>query len=80
MRRVIEIDGTPIKDLDGFAAAVRNKQAGEATRLLTVDLQGRQRMVTLEADNHYWPLVEIIREDDGWVRRRVPSSTVDDTP
>ena len=80
MRRIVEVDGVQIVDLDDFAAAVRDKKSGESTRLLTVDVQGRQRMVTLEADNYYWPLVEIVRTDDGWVRRPLPPADVIDAP
>jgi len=69
MRRIVAVDGEGIRDLDDFAAAVQDKADGEATRLLTIDLQGRQRMVTLQADNHYWPLVEIKRTESGWVRQ-----------
>jgi hypothetical protein len=72
MRRIVEVDGEQVVNLDDFAAAVRDKKSGESTRLLTVDVQGRKRMVTLEADNYYWPLVEITRSDDGWVRRSLP--------
>ncbi len=68
MRRVVAVDGKDIKSLDDFSAAVSGKTDGEATRLLTIDLQGRKRMVTMQADNHYWPLVEIKRTEDGWKR------------
>lgn len=75
MRRIVAVDGQPIRDLDDFAAAVRSKVDGQATRLLTIDLQGRQRMVTLQADNHYWPLVEIARTENGWSRKPVDVTT-----
>jgi pro-apoptotic serine protease NMA111 len=74
MRRIVEVDGAQVVDLNDFAAAVRDKKSGESTRLLTVDVQGRKRMVTLEADNYYWPLVEITRTEDGWVRRPLPAT------
>ena len=69
MRRVVAVDGVEVANLDDFADAVKGKQDGEATRLLTIDLQGRKRMVTMQADNHYWPLVEIKRTEKGWVRQ-----------
>ena len=72
MRRVIAVDGVPTPTLDAFVAAMRHKHTGDATRLSTVDLRGIQRMVTIEADTHYWPLTEVERSDDGWERRIVP--------
>jgi hypothetical protein len=68
MRRVVAVDGEPTPDLDAFVEAVRNKQSGDATRLLTIDVRGVRKMVTTEADNHYWPLVELQRSGDDWSR------------
>ena len=75
MRRVVAVDGQPTPDLDAFVEAVRNKQSGDATRLLTIDVRGVRKMVTTEADNHYWPLVELQRSGDDW--SRVPVEVTD---
>ena len=71
MRRIIAVDGAPTPDLDAFVDAVRNKGSGDAIRLVTLDLRGVRRMITIEADTHYWPLTELQRSKDGWTRRAI---------
>ena len=78
-RRVISVDGTPTPDLDAFSDAVVGKRSGEAVRVTTVDLKGRKRMITMEADTEYWPLVELLRTDSGWERRSVHPEAGGDT-
>ena len=78
-RRVISVDGTPTPDLDSFSDAVVGKRSGEAVRVTTVDLKGRKRMITMEADTEYWPLVELVRTDSGWERRSVHPEAGGDT-
>lgn len=68
MRRIVAVDGQPTPTLDAFVAAIRNKHTGDPTRLATVDLRGVRRMITIEADTHYWPLTEVVRTDNGWQR------------
>ncbi|MEC8194573.1 MAG: trypsin-like peptidase domain-containing protein [Myxococcota bacterium] len=74
MRRVVAVDGAPTPDLDAFVEAVRNKRSGDAIRLVTLDLRGVRRMITLEADTHYWPLMELRRTEDGWTRRAIDAT------
>ena len=31
-------------------------------------------MITLEADTHYWPLMELRRTEDGWTRRAIDAT------
>ena len=74
MRRVVSINGSATPDLAAFANQVRGLELGEAVRLTTIDLKGRRRMVTMEADPAWWPLVELVHDGTGWVRRSVESN------
>jgi pro-apoptotic serine protease NMA111 len=68
-RRITEVDGQPIRDLDAFIAAVRDKSERQSLRLKTVSWNGQVEVITLRLDKHYWPSYEIIRQPDGqWVR------------
>ena len=80
LRRIVSVDGVATPDLASFATAVGVKQTGDAVRLTTVDLKGRRRMLTMKADTEYWPLEELVREQDGWVRRRVEPHLGGNTP
>jgi S1-C subfamily serine protease len=67
-RRIVEVDGTPVSDLDGFLALVADKRDGDAVRLETVDLDGRPAVITLKLDLEYWPTYELRRTGAGWER------------
>ena len=62
------MDGEPTPDLDAFLAAVGSPAVGDGIRLETVDLQGRRKVLTLEADPIYWPTYQLLRGEDGWSR------------
>ncbi len=67
-RRIIEVDGTPVSDLDGFLALVADKHDRDAVRLETVDLDGKPAVITLKLDLEYWPTYELRRTAEGWER------------
>lgn len=70
--RVLAVDGAPVRDLDAFLAAVAHKPDGASLRLFVADLEGRERVITLELDLAYWPTTELRRGDGGvWERREV---------
>jgi S1-C subfamily serine protease len=58
-RRITEVDGAPVADLDAFIAAVRGKRDREAVRLTTVNWNGITEVLTLKLDRTYWPAYEI---------------------
>jgi S1-C subfamily serine protease len=69
-RRIVEVDGTPVPDLDAFMAAVRGRPDRSSVRLKTVSWNGSTEVITLKLDRHYWPTYELRRTADGW--RRIP--------
>jgi C-terminal processing protease CtpA/Prc len=58
-RRIVEVDGRPIPDLDSFIAAIRGKRDREAVRLTTVTWNNFTEVLTLKIDRTYWPAYEI---------------------
>jgi S1-C subfamily serine protease len=68
-RRIVEVDGQPIPDLDAFIKAVSGKSSRASLRLKTVSWNGQVDVITLKLDQHYWPAYELQRQDDGsWTR------------
>ncbi|MFZ9049026.1 MAG: trypsin-like peptidase domain-containing protein [Steroidobacteraceae bacterium] len=69
-RRITEVDGRPVTDLDGFMAEVADRPDGSSLRLKLVDWNGTPELITLTLDEHYWPAYLLERGTDGWARRR----------
>jgi S1-C subfamily serine protease len=68
-RRIVEVDGRTIADLDAFIAAVRGRADRSSVRLKTISWNGSTEVITLKLDEHYWPAYELVRSRDGWQRR-----------
>ena len=66
-RRIVEVDGRPTPDLGAFLDAVAEVGNGEAVRIMTEDLDGVVRVLTLKADLDYWPTRELRLVDGVWV-------------
>lgn len=67
-RRVVEVNGTTISNLQAFIDAVKDIEDRESVRLKTVTWNGTAEVITLKLDNEYWPAYEIRRGKDGWRR------------
>ena len=72
-RRIVEVDGRPVPDLDAFIAAVRGREDRSSVRLKTVTWNGTTDVTTLKLDQNYWPTYELRRTPDaGWERLAIP--------
>jgi S1-C subfamily serine protease len=69
-RRITEIDGIPVPDLDAFIRAVSGRPDGASLRLKTVGWNEAVDIITLRLDQHYWPAYELRRNETGW--KRIP--------
>ncbi len=67
-RRIVEVDGQLVPDLDAFVDAVRGRPDRSSVRLKTVSWNGSIEVITLKLDRHYWPAYELRRTADGWQR------------
>ncbi len=67
--RILAVDGARVRGLDEFLAAVAGKPDGASLRLYVSDLDGRERVITLETDLAYWPTSELVSDGHGgWTR------------
>lgn len=67
-RRITEVDGIPVADLDAFIRAVSGRPDDASLRLKTVSWNGQVEITTLRLDQHYWPAYELRRTETGWKR------------
>jgi pro-apoptotic serine protease NMA111 len=66
--RITAVDGKETPDLESFLLAIQDKPDHGTVRLRTVDLESKERAMTLELDLKYWPTYELRREASGWKR------------
>ncbi len=67
-RRVTEVDGAPVADLDAFIRAVSGRTDRSSIRLKTVSWNDAVEVLTMRLDRHYWPAYELRRTGTGWER------------
>ncbi len=67
-RRVIEVDGKTVADLDDFLLAVKGKGDRDSVRLKTVMWNGASDVITLKLDLKYWPAYELRHDGEQWAR------------
>jgi S1-C subfamily serine protease len=65
-RRIVEVDGQPVPDLDSFLSLVKGRGDRESVRLTTVTWNNFTEVLTLKIDRTYWPAYEIRFEGAGW--------------
>ena len=71
-RRITQVDGTPVADLDQFLELVASKRNRDAVRLTTVTWNNQLDVLTLKLDDTYWPAWQIRRQDGEWRRTDLP--------
>jgi len=67
-RRIVEVDGNPIADLDAFLRQVSGRPDRSSLRIKTLGWNGAPEVITLKLDRHYWPAYELRRTAAGWER------------
>ncbi|MCB9701848.1 MAG: trypsin-like peptidase domain-containing protein [Myxococcales bacterium] len=72
-RLITAVDGRPVASLDEFLAQVAGRCSGDALRLSTLDIDGKNDLITIRLDLEYFPTFELRREGAGWRR-------IDDPP
>jgi S1-C subfamily serine protease len=71
-RRIIEVDGEPVANLDAFVARVAGHDPAVPVRLKLAGLDGKIQVSTMKLDPMYWPTWLLARGPDGsWSRTEV---------
>ena len=79
-RRITQVDGTPVADLDEFIDVVRSKRNRDAVRLTTMTWNKQLEVLTLKLDDTYWPAWEINWQDGVWRRTDFPAAPAPTPP
>ncbi len=71
-RRITQVDGVPIADLDAFIEVVQARHNRDAVRLTTITWNNQLEVLTLKLDDTYWPAAQIQWQDGEWRRTELP--------
>lgn len=63
---IVEVNGEPTATLDEFLSVVKKLHNGDSVRLKTIAINTKPKVFTLKTDYHYWPTVELRREEWDW--------------
>lgn len=63
---LVEVNGEPTRTLDDFLRVVERLGNRESVRLKTISINTKPKVFTLKTDYHYWPTVELRREEWDW--------------
>ena len=66
--RITRVDDIDTPDLPALIEAIEGRSDGESVRLTVVDLDQRERVVTIVLDEVYWPTMQFARDESGWER------------
>lgn len=72
-RRIVEVDGRSVADLDEFIGQVRDRRDRESVRLTTITWNNQLDVLTLKLDETYWPAYEILWQHNAWQRLPITS-------
>lgn len=67
-RRIVDVNGVEVSNLDEFRAVVDKVGSREPVRMTTILWDGRVEVITLKTDPKWWPTYEIRRVDGEWTR------------
>lgn len=67
--RIIGVNGVATADMDTFLKQVQGLKDRDNVRLAVQNWDGTAQVITLKMDQRYWSPYEVIRTDDGWVRK-----------
>jgi len=65
---ITAVDDNPTPDLDSLIAIVKDKDDRDSVRLKVLDMKGRTKVITMQLNNHYWPIAHVTDTGSGWQR------------
>ncbi|CAH9094627.1 unnamed protein product [Cuscuta epithymum] len=72
LRWIVEINGKSTPNLDAFIGIIKGLEHEEFVRVRTVKLNGKDQVLTLKQDLHYWPTLDIrFDPETGMWRRKI---------
>jgi S1-C subfamily serine protease len=66
LNRITEFEGEAVEDLEQFIQLTQKHRDKEYVRIRMLDLIGRESIITLKQDQHYWPTQKVSIENNVW--------------
>jgi len=71
LSRIIEVEGELVENLQQFIDLTKKYNDSDYLRIRLEDLIGRESIITLKQDKHYWPTQKISFDGKNWVNSQV---------
>ena len=71
LNRITEFEGELVNDLEQFLELTKKHQKKEYVRIRLADLIGRESIITLKQDLHYWPTQKIYFDGKDWKNKLI---------
>ena len=73
LNRITEFEGEEVSDIEQFIQLTQKHRGKDYVRIRLLDLIGRESIITLKQDLHYWPTQKIYRNESGWSNELIQS-------
>ena len=71
LNRITEFEGEAVTNLEQFIQLTQEHRSKDYVSIRLLDLIGRESIITLKQDNHYWPTQKIFWNGTGWINELV---------
>ncbi|TQV85362.1 trypsin-like peptidase domain-containing protein [Aliikangiella coralliicola] len=74
LNRITEFEGEKVESIEQFIQLTQKHRDKDYLRIRLLDLIGRESIITLKQDLHYWPTQKIFKNSAGWRNELVSSN------
>ena len=71
LNRIVELEGEPVESMQQFITLTQKHKRKPYLRIRLIDLIGRESIITLKQDLHYWPTQRVHWDGEKWINELI---------